>query len=97
MKSDDRLFDISIDGDGVIELDVGQAAVLILYGTIGETPPERDLYDLSSAGIPIEGRDGIKKIMNAMISASKPLARLPKGALPHRLPKQPCVPEVRLR
>ena len=80
MKSDDRLFDISIDGDGVIELDVGQAAVLILYGTIGETTPEGDLYDLSSAGIPIECRDGIKKIINAMISASKPLTRMPKGA-----------------
>ena len=80
MKSEQRLCDISIDGDGVVELDVGQAAVLILYGIIGETPPEGDLYDLSTAGIPIECRDGVKKLMNAMISTSKPLGRMPKGA-----------------
>ena len=87
MRSDDRHMHIVIEGDRLAELDVGQTGILALYKLAGATPPTGDLYDLSSAGIPTAARDGIKKVMNAMVSASKPLSRLPKGArksLPRR-------------
>lgn len=80
MGSDNRHMHILIDGDEIAELDVGQTGILALYKLAGATPPTGDLYDLSSAGIPTSARDGIKKVMNAMVSASEPLKRLPKGA-----------------
>lgn len=80
MRSDDRHMHIIIEGDCIAELDVGQTGILALYKLAGATPPKGDLYDLSSAGIPTTAREGIKKVMNAMVSASAPLARLPKGA-----------------
>jgi hypothetical protein len=80
MGSDNRHMHVLIDGDETAELDVGQTGIFALYKLAGATPPKGDLYDLSSAGIPTTARDGIKKVMNAMVSASEPLARLPKGA-----------------
>mgnify|MGYP001032680421 CR=1 FL=1 len=80
MRSDDRRMHIIIEGDCIAELDVGQTGILALYKLAGATPPKGDLYDLSAAGIPTTARDGIKKVMNAMVSASEPLKRLPKGA-----------------
>ena len=80
MSSEQREEHITIDGDGVVELDYGQMALRILYGIAGETPPPGDLYNLSAAGIPVECRAGVKKVMNALISASEPLKRVPKGA-----------------
>mgnify|MGYP000636094625 CR=1 FL=1 len=80
MKGKDRLAEIALGDDSTVELDVGQAGILALYAIAGAKPPEGDLYDLTAADIPTRCRDGIKKVMNAMVSSAKPLKRMPKGA-----------------
>ena len=80
MKKDDRADCLEIDGHSFVELDYGQMGVSLLYGLAGKTPPSGDLYDLSAHGIPTDCRPGIKKVLNAMVWATTPLARMPKGA-----------------
>lgn len=64
-----------ISGEKAIELDYGQVGPRILYGMAGHEPPTDDLYAIWGYG---NHRDGIKKVMNAMIFASRPLTRFPK-------------------
>jgi hypothetical protein len=71
---------ILIDGEDVATLDYGQMAPRILYGMVGKTPPTADAYNLPG----LEAyRPGVKKVMNAVLFADKPLSRFPKttGAL----------------
>ncbi|MEY8120847.1 hypothetical protein AB9F26_21965 [Falsihalocynthiibacter sp. BN13B15] len=79
MKHDARLEAILLNDDTLVELDYGQAGLLLLYGLIGATPPTGDLYDLTEYGFAQECRPGIKKVIQASINASKPLIRMPKG------------------
>ncbi|MEY8096326.1 hypothetical protein AB9F29_02765 [Falsihalocynthiibacter sp. S25ZX9] len=79
MKHDARLETLLINDDSLVELDYGQAGLLLLYGLIGATPPTGDLYDLTEYGFAQEYRPGIKKVIQASINASKPLIRMPKG------------------
>ena len=80
MTSSDRLENILIDDEEVVELDFGQMGLMLLYALEGETPPAGDLYDLTEFGIPASARPGIKKVVQSAINASKPLKRMPKGA-----------------
>ena len=69
MPSDERQEHILIEGDCCVELDYGQMSLAILYGLTGTKPPEGDLYDLSTQGIPTESRPGIKKVIQAIINS----------------------------
>ena len=62
-----------------MELDYGQMSLAILYGLTGTKPPDGDLYDLSTQGIPTSYRKGIKTVIQALINSSKVPRRMPKG------------------
>ncbi len=63
-----------IDGEEVTTLDFGQMAPRILYGMAGVPAPTTDAYLLP--GLEAHRR-GVKKVMNALLFADKPLARYP--------------------
>lgn len=63
-----------IDGEDVATLDFGQMAPRILYGRIGVPVPTTDAYLLP--GLEAH-RKGVKKVMNALLFADKPLTRFP--------------------
>ena len=79
MSSDERQAHILIEDDWCVELDYGQMSLAILYGLTGAKPPEGDLYDLSTQGIPTSYRKGIKTVIQALINSSKVPRRMPKG------------------
>jgi len=79
MSSDERQEHILIKGDWCVELDYGQMSLAILYGLTGTKPPDGDLYDLSTQGIPTSYRKGIKTVIQALINSSKVPRRMPKG------------------
>lgn len=63
-----------IDGEEVTTLDYGQMAPRILYGMAAVPAPTADAYLLPG----LEGyRQGVKKVMNALLFADKPLTRFP--------------------
>lgn len=63
-----------IDGEDVATLDFGQMAPRILYGIAGVPTPTTDAYLLP--GLEAH-RKGVKKVMNALLFADKPLTRFP--------------------
>lgn len=63
-----------IDGEEVATLDYGQMAPRILYGLAGVPAPTTDSYLLP--GLEAQ-RKGVKKVMNALLFADKPLTRFP--------------------
>ncbi|PKN09758.1 MAG: hypothetical protein CVU73_02115 [Deltaproteobacteria bacterium HGW-Deltaproteobacteria-8] len=67
---------LMINGEDVVELDYGQMNPRILYGLCGVEPPEGDAYAIPGFQ---HHRSGVKKIMNAMLFATKRLVRMPKG------------------
>jgi hypothetical protein len=76
MSKHDRREALTIDGEFPATLDFGQMALRIVYGMVGATPPEGDAYRLPG----LEGhRDGVKKVLNAMLYKDKPAKRLPRG------------------
>jgi hypothetical protein len=83
MSSDERQEHILIEGDCCVELDYGQMSLAILYGLTGTKPPEGDLYDLSTQGIPTSYRKGIKTVIQALINSSKVPTKMPKGVRKH--------------
>ena len=83
MSSDERQEHILIEDDWCVELDYGQMSLAILYGLTGAKPPEGDLYDLSTQGIPTSYRKGIKTVIQALINSSKVPRRMPKGVRKH--------------
>ena len=83
MPSDERQELILIEGDWCVELDYGQMSLAILYGLTGAKPPEGDLYDLSTQGIPTSYRKGIKTVIQALINSSKVPTKMPKGVRKH--------------
>lgn len=67
---------VIIDGEAVATLDYSQMNPRILYGLAEATPPEEDVYLLPGLE---DYRSGVKKVMNAMLFATKPITRMPKG------------------
>lgn len=67
---------VDIEHERAVELDYGQMNPRILYGLCGVPPPPGDLYLLPGFEA---HRSGIKKVMNAMMFATKRLTRMPKG------------------
>jgi len=68
--------DILIDGELTADLDFGQMGPRLLYAEVGVEPSFDDAYGVP--GLELH-RDGVKKLLNALIGASKPLGRYPKG------------------
>ena len=77
MSGRDRLAALRIDHERVVELDYEQMAPRILYGMVGATPDQEDLYTIP--GIAPVYRKGIKTLFNAMLFSAKPLMKKPKG------------------
>jgi hypothetical protein len=77
LKKTVRADAITIDGEEVVELDYGQMMPRMVYGLVGQLPPPDDLYTLP--GTDKSNRDGIKRLMNAMLFTRKALKRKPKG------------------
>ncbi|NTG61645.1 hypothetical protein G6L45_15280 [Agrobacterium rhizogenes] len=75
LRKHERRQGLWISGEKAIELDYGQVGPRILYGLAGQEPPAEDLYHLWGY---VQQRDGIKRVMNAMIFASERLERFPK-------------------
>ncbi|WP_342714498.1 hypothetical protein AAFG22_22305 [Bradyrhizobium sp. B024] len=66
---------IRIDGQCVAEVDYRQLFPRLAYVRAGAPQPEGDLYDVFGDGT---GRDGCKKIMNALLFAKGPLKNWPE-------------------
>jgi len=75
LRKHERRQGLWISGEKALELDYGQVGPRILYGLAGQKPPAEDLYQLWGY---VQQRDGIKRVMNAMIFASERLARFPR-------------------
>ncbi|MER9231253.1 hypothetical protein NKI56_03945 [Mesorhizobium sp. M0622] len=67
---------IFIDGEELVELDYAQTAPRLVYARKQMRPPEKDLYRVP--GYERE-RAGVKKVMNSMLFAQKPITRMPRG------------------
>jgi hypothetical protein len=77
LRKRERFAGLHIDQSAIATLDYAQMAPRILYGIAGKPPPDGDAYDL---GDPLRmPRDGVKKVLNSMLFAAKPLDRMPKG------------------
>jgi len=76
LRSQDRKDCILIDGEAVAALDYGHMGVRLMYAHAGVVPHFEDAYAIPGLE---QHREGAKKLINAMLNASKPLARAPKG------------------
>lgn len=68
-----------INGDDIVELDYRQMAPRLFYASKGMQPPDKDLYAVPGYE---KHRDGIKKVMNSMFFAVKPITQMPRGVRP---------------
>ncbi|WP_292668421.1 hypothetical protein [Mesorhizobium sp.] len=75
LRKDERRQGLRIGGEKAVELDYGQVGPRILYGMAGHPPAADDLYFMHGYN---RHRDGIKKVMSAMIFAGERLDRFPK-------------------
>lgn len=78
MKAKHRLECLTINGERVVSLDFGQCAIRIAYGQANVPVPKGDLYEVSGLN-----RDGVKKVMNALLHSSKALSRFPRETRPY--------------
>lgn len=96
LSENERLEGLIINGESVVGLDYGQMAPRILYGLAKAQPPDGDLYDIPGLTT-INGRsyrDGVKKVMNALMFSDGLPNRKPmetKSILPPNLSIQDVV------
>ncbi|MBB3295093.1 hypothetical protein FHT39_003773 [Mitsuaria sp. BK045] len=74
LRSQDRKDCILIDGEAVTALDYGQMGVRLMYAHAGVAPHFEDAYAIPGLE---QHREGTKKLINAMLNVSKPLAKTP--------------------
>jgi hypothetical protein len=67
---------IRIDGEPIVALDFGQMAVRIAYSFAKQMPPAGDLYRVPRFET---RREGIKAVLNALLSAPQVPSRFPAG------------------
>lgn len=80
MSGEDRLGDIRLEGEPVVNLDYGQCGIRIAYGLAGVQPPPGDLYQVPG----LEGcRAGVKKVLNAQLCRTGEMKRLPAHSRKH--------------
>ena len=75
LRKHERRQGLRIEGEKAVELDYGQVGPRILYGMAGHQPGSDDLYSMPRYQ---QQRDGIKRVMSAMIFAEERLERFPK-------------------
>lgn len=80
MRGADRLADITLNGEPVAMLDYGQCGIRIAYGLVGAAPPSGDLYCVPGLE---RFREGVKKVLNAQLSRTSPMKRLPMNTREH--------------
>ncbi len=71
---------IRIDGERIANVDYRQLFPRLAYVRAGEAQPESDIYDVAGDGT---GRDGWKKLMNAMLFSGRPLKSWPEDTRQH--------------
>ena len=76
LNAEARLNYIWIDGHAVSSLDFGQMAVRTAYSLVGVEPPTGDLYSVPRLE---QYREGVKKVLNALLAADKMPNRFPQG------------------
>lgn len=74
----ERRGSIRLEGEAIADLDFSSMFLRLAYLDAGREPPEGDLYrEVRGFGDP-RWRDGVKKIVNAMLFRSTPMVRLPR-------------------
>src|SRR5262249_31211247 len=69
---------IKVDGERTVELDYGQMALRLLYAQAGVQAPPGDLYRIPSSHRRWK-REGMKKVINALLSSETEKTRFPDG------------------
>jgi hypothetical protein len=90
MKKEHRLQHIKINGEDVVELDYGQTMPRLVYALVEREPPMTDLYAIPGFE---KSRDGVKRVMAAMLFVEQPLSRFPQGTR-KLFPRQTRVQDV---
>lgn len=80
MERAERFERIRIDGERIADVDYRQLFPRLAYVRAGQSQPEGDIYNVAGDG---SGRDGWKRLMNAMLFADGPLRNWPEGTLQH--------------
>lgn len=80
MERAERFERIRIDGERVADVDYRQLFPRLAYVRAGEEQPDGDIYDVAGDGT---GRDGWKKLMNAMLFSQGPLKNWPEDTRQH--------------
>lgn len=80
MERVERFERIRIDGERIADVDYRQLFPRLAYVRAGQPQPEGDIYNVAGDG---SGRDGWKRLMNAMLFADGPLRNWPEGTLQH--------------
>lgn len=80
MERAERFERIRIDGQRIADVDYRQLFPRLAYVRADKPQPEGDIYDVAGDG---SGRDGWKKIMNAMLFSDGPLRNWPEDTLQH--------------
>lgn len=76
LSSEERLNGIRIEGVPVASVDFGQMGVRLAYALAGASPADGDLYAIPG----IKGqREGVKKVMGALLAADQMPRRMPAG------------------
>jgi len=95
LKKRQRHEGITIEGQPVVTLDYGQMGPRVLYGMAGADPPTQDAYLIP--GLDERHREGVKKVFNALLFATKPIERFPKGTrdmFPRRVGVQQVIEQI---
>lgn len=80
MERAQRFERIRIDGERIADVDYRQLFPRLAYVRASQPQPEGDIYNVAGDG---SGRDGWKRLMNAMLFADGPLRNWPEGTLQH--------------
>ena len=71
-----QLLGLTIEGEGVIELDYSQLNPMLAYAKVGCSPPAGDAYTLPGLE---QYRDGVKRVFNALLFDKRPRKSFPRG------------------
>jgi hypothetical protein len=83
---------LRIGGEPVSVVDYGQMALRLAYAREGVEPPRGDLYAIP--GLFGVEREGVKKLVNAMLSTRQPLRQFPEGCRQLGFPRSMKIAEA---
>lgn len=76
LSKSDREQYLRIGDEPVVSLDFAHMGVTLAYSLVGAQPPKGDLYSIPGTG---GSRDGVKKLLNAVLCSGKMPDRFPAG------------------